>query len=182
MKKKWMPVFGCAFSTLLLLSIDCRGQIAKTLYLSKEETKNLLTSTSGAEHKIIFQFYLNSSNELTLYAWPKKRANDENNNADLKELHIGKDKEIKLNGQNVLLGNLNLAKKRIDTILNDLNNTTKNYKYIIFDPVMKTIGSSPINHLHYTIYGITGDITSLASLTKTRITDTRNPSPPRKVN
>lgn len=183
MKKKLMPIFGCAFLVFLILTKDCRSQIAKTLYLSSDSAKKLLKAaedygTKEKQKKIVFQFYLNLSNELTLYAWPKKRDDDANNDNDKVVLDIGGGKEIKLNGMSIILANLSIGPNRI----NKISKVLKKYKFLIFEPDTKEIDKSAICHLYYNIFGTTETVVDLSRpLIKTRITDTQNPSPPRQV-
>jgi hypothetical protein len=151
----------------------------KYLFLTNDEAKALLALATGK--KVSFQFYHDSLNDLTLYAWPKKTGSDTNTDADGIILHKGKDTAVNIDGKNVLLGNLHLGPVHFKT-LSDVCQSNK-FAYIIFYPVIGLIDNSAISHVYYDIYGdyvlpAVFKILPLAQL----ITSTKNPSPPRPSN
>jgi hypothetical protein len=151
----------------------------KYLFLNNNEAKALIALATG--QRISFQFYHDSSNDLTLCAWPKKLLTKTNVDADRTVLHIGKDTTTNIDGKDVLLGNLHLGPNHFP-IFKSVCESNK-YPYISFYPIIGQIDSSTIFHIYYDIYGSDGETFDIekAKLLQAFITTTKNPSPPRQA-
>jgi hypothetical protein len=182
MKKKSALLLGCTFLACMAISLNCKGQNLKYLWLTATDMTYLIKQTT--KDKIHFQFFHDKSNTLTLYGWPERDV--DNDDTEHRTLNIGTGPaSIDLKGKDILLATLNLGKKRIKALSDAIND--KKYKSIIFDPVeYEPIDGSVIIHVYYKIYGsFTDDGSDLKGKGVTKadpITTTKNPSPPRQAN
>ncbi|MDN3550497.1 hypothetical protein [Mucilaginibacter aquaedulcis] len=171
-EKKLMPIFGCTFLFFLMLSIDCKAQTIYHLYLTQAQMGRLLTKAT--DWVITFQYYHNSSNELTLYAWPKKINMNNNHFNDGEILKVNKAYKD-LTGQKVLLASFHLSNDRFKTLLD--SNRTGHYKFYQFHAKIKSVGLFGVgSYVYYEIWGADKDNKIISAA---KITDTPNPSPPR---
>jgi hypothetical protein len=176
--KKASFVFSCVFLACMALSYNCKSQVIKSLYISKEGLKSLLDGVK--KDKVSFQFYVNKSGELTLYAWPKKNDDEQNERTDGIALEVVKNSTpLNTSENNFLLATLNIGKSKVKDLRDTIKKTK--YNYYIFEPTKGEIDGVPISHIYYNIYGIYEDPRS-GSLPKTSPLapiNTKNPSPPK---
>jgi hypothetical protein len=176
--KKAVFVFICAFLTCMTLSYNCKSQTIKSLYISKDTLKILLDRVK--KDKVSFQFFVNKSGDLTLYAWPKKNDDEQNEKTDGIVLEVVKNSSpLNTSENNFLLATLNIGRNKVRDLRDSIKN--KKYNYYIFEPTKGEIDGVAISHIYYIIYGVYEDPRSgYVPKTKAlaRIT-TKNPSPPR---
>lgn len=137
------------------------------------ELATLFGYTNPLDRKIIFQFFHDVSNELTLYAWPRVAGNY--NSAHTKILHISSLVKIDISGSPVHLGNCHLNNaecKKLHDVINQ-----PGCEFILFYPWTFDDPVDGTKHIAYDIYGNTTLPLSLHEFF-TQIT-TANPSPPR---
>ncbi len=136
-----------------------------------------LLSAPITSHKVIFQFYYEQSKDaLTLNGWSKKKLLGGWEPADSVLLGDTNVKVMSLT-VDIHLANVRIMKAGYD-LLQAVVNKTGN-EFIYFYP---SIQPGPIPGINYIVYDIYGDpvyppnITAM--LSKTPITNTKNPSPP----
>ena len=180
MKNKWMLIFGIAFLVFFALSLNCSAQTVHNLSLNSDQMGDLLKLAKDLI--ITFQFYHNSSNALTLYAWPKRKDRDDNEDSDGIILTVNEQVDD-LAGKNVLLASFRLGKKkdRFKKLSDAYYN--QHYAYYQFRASIEPVESSGVGsgvglHVCYEIWGADKD-SELISTAAVRITNTKNPSPPR---
>jgi hypothetical protein len=159
----------------MVLSYNCKSQVIKSLYISKEGLKSLLDGIK--KDKVSFQFFVNKSGDLTLYAWPKKNNDEQNEKRDGIMLDTVKNSlPLSTTGYNYLLANLQIGKDQINSLRD------AKYKYYIFQPSKDYIDDVNIFHIYYDIRGTNEDprlgyVPQMKALAF--ITTTKNPSPPK---
>jgi hypothetical protein len=172
MKNKLVLIFGCIFLAFISISLKCKGQNLKYLYLEKNDAITLANAATGS--RIVFQFFYDASGNLTLYAWPKKFGSSANADTDGQILKIGKGELPVANLNQVLFANLHIAHTRFK----DFKDKCGLYAFTVFIPHIDPIDGSGIKHVYYEILGTNDSPTFKKALTLTTITTTKNPSPP----
>jgi hypothetical protein len=191
MKTKSALLLGCTFLACMAISLNCKSQYLKYLWLNKSEVQDLIDNASN--NRIFFQFYHNKSHTLTLFAWPENTGENDDNETKMLKMDPKGKVIYNLNDKNVLLATLNIGPKEIKKIEYAIN--AHKFNSIIFWPRIDKIDYSGIYHVYYDIYGsnkVPAEIRNTIFL-KTLlyysnvsyiyyITTTKNPSPPRQAN
>src|SRR4051794_34345167 len=73
-------IFCCVFLACMALPSFSKSQTVKSLYISREGLESLTDKVK--KDKIVFQFFVNKTGVLTLYAWPKRNDDDHNDKTD----------------------------------------------------------------------------------------------------
>ena len=139
------------------------------------ELKKLL-SAPATSHKVIFQFYYEHTDALTLNGWAKKKLLGGWEPADSVLLHDSNVNKMSLT-VDIHLANVRIMKEGYDLLEAVIEKA--GYQFIYFSP---RIQPGPVTGISYIVYDIYGDSVyppTLVSFTgKIPITSTKNPSPP----
>lgn len=167
--------FCCVFLACMALPSTSKSQTVKSLYISREGLESLIDKVK--KDKIVFQFFVNKTGVLTLYAWPKR--NDDEHNEKLEGVMLDTVKNappLSTAGNDYLLANLQIGKDQIKSL------RRAKFKYYVFLPAKDYIDEVNIFHIYYDIRGTdedprSGYVPQMKALAF--LATTKNPSPPR---